>query len=100
MCVLCLVVHCGFCKLRLVFHEDEVKAQEKLRFVWTKESWCILAFYLQRRMSAFRTHVCFYADTPSNFKPSVQYGHHGFKGRKSYTFTFTLLLTEACLTSH
>lgn len=101
MCVLCLVVHCGFCKLRLVFHGVEVKAQEKLRFVWTEESWCILAFCLQRRMSAFRTHVCFYADTPSNFKPSgsVQYGHHGFTESKSRAFTHILLLTEANLTS-
>lgn len=101
MCILCLVVHCGFCKLRLVFHGDEVKAQEKLRFVWTEESWCILAFCLQRRMSAFRTHVCIYADTPSNFKPSgsVQYGHRGFSERKAWAFTHILLLTAAHLTS-
>lgn len=101
MCVLCLVVCCGFCKLRAVFHGDEVKAQEKLRFVWTEESRCILAFCLQRRMSAFRAHVCFYADTPSNFKPSgsVQYGHCGFMERKAWAFASTLLLTESHLTS-
>ena len=39
----------------LFFHGEEVKAQEKLRFVWIEESWCSLAFSLQGSMAAFRT---------------------------------------------